>query len=300
MRIPTSLIVMSLLTAAPFGLAIYDQQGKRPAEASVAYGPEDEARRDRERLAEFEAEAAREAAEHENANAVRLAKLDTVFGTGTASLGSLFGGARIGAPIPTALPDLLGAATREGFLLPSFQQTDATLASIHVEVVERDNLDACQKLRAKLVATWGPSSRGVWLDPATHSRATLTTGPLCTLTYDRYLDVPEWLANVPLDVVGQASDISDSSFPGLGAGTGVTTLVVEKHTNGKVARVTVTGSADFDTIVRLRDTLSDQLHEQATRDSYTDGWAWKKKPGFSLWQSHGTDRFTLQFGTFPE
>src|SRR5690349_18885452 len=174
MRIPTSLIVMPLLTAVPFGLAIHDQAGKK-AVASVVAGPEDEARRDRERLAEYEAAAAREAAEHANASAVRLAKLDTVFGKDTASLGSLFGGARLGAAIPAALPDVLAASTRDGFLLPSFQQTDAMLASVHVEIVDSDNLDACQKLRDKLVATWGPSSRGVWLGPA-QARATLTTG----------------------------------------------------------------------------------------------------------------------------
>src|SRR5688572_453781 len=97
MRIPTSVIVMSLLTAAPFGLAIRDTLNKKDviAEDDDPFESEYGARSSRERreaLEEYEREAVREAEERARKKAQQVEQLNDLFGEKPASMGSLLEG----------------------------------------------------------------------------------------------------------------------------------------------------------------------------------------------------------------
>jgi hypothetical protein len=326
MRIPISVVVMSLLTAAPFALAIRDtvNEKKKPtADELEELGLDDyerrSARRDRERLAEYEAEAAREAAERARDHEAKVAQLDTLYGKNKASIGSVFGvGVQIGGIVPDALERRVNELNREGFLLPTVEQTGTALVSLRVDIYSSSydynssGEDACETLRNKLVGAWGPSSSGVWTDPAAHARAILSTDRPCSLTFEKYLEPTDWIAALPLDAIGKKSEVVEEkaigadvyddtiewSIPGTGAGKEPTHITAYVD-NGKVVFVSIMSDTDYDTLVAIRDALSAKLKAQPGRDDDTDGWIWKKKPGFLLTQGYSTNRFTLQFGKDP-
>lgn len=318
MRIPTSVIVMSLVTATPFGLAIRDTLKKKPAADLEDYTLDDyerSTRRDRERLAEYEAEAAREAAERAKEATAKLVELDTVFGKQRASLGSLFTGAQIGSPASAPLQDKLDQVTSEGFIVASYEIDDeSAVRSLHVELESSydTTVDPCEALRDKLVTAWGPSSSGVWTEPSTHMRASLTRGRSCRLSFDHYLEPADWLAALPLDAVGQKAekvakvvrgDIYDGtldwSLPGTGAGFERSTAMAYIDDHDKVVYVSISTDTDFDSLVAIRNALTAKLKVEPTRDDDSGGWVWKKKPGFQLTQSYDGNRFTLAFGKDP-
>src|SRR5688572_13929492 len=125
MRIPPSVIVMSLVTAVPFGLAIRDTLNEKDARAAGGlddYG-DDDGYKGRERsaeLAEYEAEMAREAAEREARSKERLTQLDQLYGAKAASMGTLLDGIELGAGAGSFQPEhvrrRIEHVTRDGFI----------------------------------------------------------------------------------------------------------------------------------------------------------------------------------------
>src|SRR5690348_1005184 len=101
MRIPTSVIVMSVVTAVPFGLGIRDTLDKKDSHADDELGVLDfsgkRSARERERaLEEYQAEMQREAAEREARAKAKLAKLDELYGAKPAQMGALLDGITLG------------------------------------------------------------------------------------------------------------------------------------------------------------------------------------------------------------
>jgi hypothetical protein len=101
MRIPPSVMVMSLLTAVPFGLGIRDTLNSKNRDRSERERMES-AKREKERAMSYEAQAAYEAearrAEEDRQELVReqLAKLDQLYGANPAHMGTLFDGVVLG------------------------------------------------------------------------------------------------------------------------------------------------------------------------------------------------------------
>ena len=95
MRIPSSVIVMSLVTAVPFGFAV---------RASVLHrdGSIDEAARERAeaeaRAREYEAQELREAQVRDEKKTAQRKRIAELFGFDPASLGPLFDGVALGSP----------------------------------------------------------------------------------------------------------------------------------------------------------------------------------------------------------
>lgn len=318
MRIPTSVIVMSLLTAAPFGMAIRDTLNKKPvvSEALESYGDESYSRR---RIAEYEAEAAREATleavDKERAARERLARLNSLFGAEKASLGS-FLGVQLSAPNNDALETKLRDLEADDFVTVSPVLVNEALASVRVYINDgRDSTtSSCEELRSKLTAAWGPSVNGTWINSATHQRATLKDDRgECELVFETYLEPAEWVTLLPIALIGKPSakleekagpdreiydDEIEYSFAGVGYGTS-STRILGTIDNGKVASVLAFSETDFDTLVSVRDAISALRKEQPKLDDASGAWVWKKKPVLSLLQDSDSNKFELRIGKDP-
>lgn len=322
MRIPVSVVVMSLLTATPFALAIRDTLNKKPvpADEDPEYDDYDASeRRDRAALAEYEAEQARDKAERLEARAEKLEKLDLVFGPSPATMGALFEGAQVGSRADDDLRDKILEATEEhdGFLAPSIvaDETRVLEAQVSISYSEYDHdndtmINACDTLKDKLVKAWGRPVENVWLDKNRHVRASLEMDT-CTMYFERFADPAELVASLPLTVVGTPAsrlaknhdvDMSDDRYPswqlrGVGYGKGPVG-VIATVASGKVVGLDITGETDFDTLVAIRDGLSAKLEAKPVTEEVfdADAWVWKKKPGYTLRQWDNSNRFTLTIG----
>jgi len=151
-----------------------------------------------------------------------------------------------------------------------------------------------------------------------HQRATFDEDG-CTLTFERYLEPSDLVAQFPLDAVGKsaekfaaqlgpASDSDDErvywNLPGIGFGSGDTKLEAYVA-NGKIIGFKATVKSDFDSMVAVRDALSAKLKVQPKRaaeadDEYSDSnvWEWKRRVPVTLEQLDA-DRFSVLVGKMP-
>lgn len=325
MRIPPSVIVMSVLTAVPFAMGIGDTLTQSDVDADDEYGDGldlDGRRSARERRAEleaYEAELRREAMEREQRAKERVTKLDQLYGTKVASMGTLLDGIALGANAGSFQPEHVRARiereSRDGFLNVGFGVDATALNAVNVYVTsdydDYETSDPCEALSEKLTAAWGRSTNGTWLDPTTHQRATLDLEP-CRLTFDRYLEPADWVAGLPLAAIGSnaerfAEQLGPSAnvdydrvfwtMSGIGYGERDTQLeaYIEKN---RIIGVTATVASDFDSTVAVRDALSAKLGAQPKRDEDTGLWTWKRRVPVVLEQQQ-SDRFTVRVGKMP-
>lgn len=330
MRIPPSVIVMSLLTAAPFGMAICDTLTKKqPAEEVDEWGDYGarSARQDREALAEYEAERAREAEARAETRTLKIAKLDQIYGPRKASMGFLLHGITLGADASSFQPEATRARiereSEDGTFAVSFDADEKRLHGVTVSLDGRDydaELDTmttlCDPLHEKLVAAWGrPSLGSTWLDDTTHQRATLDRDA-CALTFSQYLPADAWIATLPIDGVGKpaekylatyaetngtafeeyADDYAAWAGTGLGTGDAPTKFTVG-IARGKISGLRITADSDFDSFVTVRDALAAKVKSQPRLDDNTGAWVWKK-PAMSIAQDDN-NRITLLVGKDP-
>jgi hypothetical protein len=322
MRIPPSVIVMSLLTAVPFGLGIRETLAKKDAPAEdrydsdLGFGSRRSSRESRRALEEYEAELAREAKEREARKLERMTQLDQVFGPKPAMMGSLLDGIAIGTGAGSFQPEnvrrRIERASRDGFINVSFDADAASLNAVTVAVnTDYETSDACDQLEEKLEAAWGASTGGSWLDAATHQRATFDSAT-CELRFDRYLDAAEWVGALPIQLVGSHVDkltaqlggtVEDAGddfvvwhMPGLRYGKTATKL--EAYVlREKIVGFKVVFDSDFDSMLGVRDALSAKLKSQPRRDDDTGAWTWKSRLPVSL-EELDTHRFALTVGKF--
>lgn len=326
MRIPPSVFVMSVVTAVPFGLAIRDTVKEKPAvsgddltdDDGLGFGRRGAAESEAE-LARYEAEMKAEAAAREARTKERIAKLDQLVGAKAAQMGPLFDGIVLGAGAGSFQPEnvrqRIERASSDGFLAVDFDADATALNAVTVTVSsDYETSDACEQLASKLTTAWGHGTNNAWLDPATHQRATLTSDYTCVLRFDRYLDAASWVAQLPIDAVGTSADklaqklgpaaevdedLVAWSIPGVGFGKGATKIEAYAA-KGRIIGFKVTGSADFDSTLQVRDALSAKLKAQPTKNSDSDygdynAYQWKKRVPVVLEQSD-TDKFTVTVG----
>jgi len=318
MRIPPSVVVMSLVTAAPFALAIRDTLNNKHAVRGDELGDYD-ARYDRENsraLAEYEAEMRREAEEREARSKERVAQLDQLYGVQKAAMGPLLEGIELGAGAGSFQPEhvrrRIENASREGFINVYFDADATALNAVNITVnSDGETADACEQLTAKLEASWGAGTNNVWIDPARHQRAAFDE-ERCTLRFDRYIEPTDWVAALPLaaiganaekfaDTLGGSAEVDDEriywSMPGLRFGKQDTKL--EAYVvNHKIVGFKATVDSDFDSTVAVRDALATKLKSQPNKDDYDNVWAWKRRVPVTLDQ-FATDRFSVLVGKMP-
>ena len=290
MRIPTSTIVMGLVTCVPFALAIHAGTGNRhpdepeEEEAEMALAHEAQMRAD-------------EAARQRQAAESRAEDIHRLYGTEPATPGLLFGGIHLGAPEVTPAQER-NVRTFEGGSI-ALQTDDTGLYQISISL----HAD-CDVLERKLKESWGPGTRTeggmVWLDPATHTRALFHSSPECELLYDQYATADEWISKedssiVPLWALGQpAEKLTDAlTLPpsaakkaqltwiarGVGA-TGERTHLTATFAGGKVVGLVATAAAaNRHAVHEQMVALFDEPKSPAAADDVYDGVEqWDGKP----------------------
>ena len=293
MRIPPSVIVMSLVTAVPFALAVHDTMKPHPKTYDEMT--------DQEREAQFEEEMRKESAEQAQRDAVETAKraatYKTFFGEKPAQLGSYFHTVQLGMPVDQPAFDALSSTTDVSLL--DFEG-EKTLESIRLSDEEH-----CDALRAQMVAAWQDSPDGTYLDPATHQRATFHD---CALTFDHYVDVNQWIdrkGDVPVamswiglpadklrEQLGERLTNDDGevlmwSAPGLGRGEGPTHITARIE-NEKIAGLSINVMTDTPTVDAVHARLDGLLGKGAADAEDPDMLVWKGKLHATLTTGEGT------------
>ena len=303
MRIPTSVIVMTCVTAIPFGLAIRStvierQRAREAAELAVRL----EVEREQTRLEEERVAAqllATEQAKHE-------ATLASLFGKDRATLGTAFGFALDDRPSGDALTKVETALRDQ---TPVFERgRDDRVIGVQLQLGAAE----CDAIRARLDAAWGKSDAyGVWLDPDHHHRTTITSVD-CELRFDDYVEPGEWMKLVPTDLIGKpvgealrvlgpAQEMTDDELtwhlPGVPGGTETTTYRL-RVTDNVVRQISVNTTVLPDEVGKLVDVVTARFKSRPEVDDATGTsvWTWKRTPPASVESDGGM--FLLQIGTY--
>ncbi len=298
MRIPPSVIVMSLVTAAPFALAVRDTMKPHVKTVDEMTDEEREAHFEEEMRKEAEQDAQREAAK----TAQREQTYRTFFGAKPGQLGAFFGSVHLGMPADDPAIDALPHGDYETTPYIDYERS-ATLDTIRIP-----GDDHCDTLHDAMVKTWGDSQDGVYLDTANHVRAKYSD---CTVTFDRYLEVNEWIdkkdtAPVPLTLVGKSLEkVRDAihnieqddgeilmwSVPGIGRGTGPTRLSATIE-NDKIVHVSINVVTDAPTSDAVKARLDGLLGKATSDPDDPDQLVWKGKGSLTA----SEDSLTIDLG----
>jgi len=219
MRIPPSVIVMSLLTAVPFGLAIRDHVKDKDSKHHAIDEDEDfsssdydkDMREYRESEAQLERIRAEERAQKDEQNRKRAQIANQLLGSEPASLGPFFGGVLIGSGAGDFQPESVRRriADAHDVMSVEWDVDPVTLNGVTVKLVTDYSDYSCAPL-ASAVRAWGPKTGEAWENPKTHQRATLDEVG-CSVTIERYADLDHWLDRsdtsiFPITAIGQSAD----------------------------------------------------------------------------------------------
>ena len=298
------MIVMSVVTAVPFGLGIRDTIRSKQALADARRVQKADAKR---HAAELEADARRNALEQQREIAERMAKLAQLIGPKPAQMGPMLEGIELGGAgrfQPEHVRQRIDNASEQGL----FEVTiDEDNRSLHVTIGSAS--EACEGLHKRLVATWGPATNGVWLDAAGKQRA-MFDADRCQLEFETYLEPRDWVAAMPFELIGERAAIALSklptaeaddnvfywTLPGVRYGHGDTKLEAYVDQD-RVVGIKATVATDFDSMVAVREALNAKLKTKGVADEVTGVWSWKKKS--VVLDPFSTDRFYLVIGKIP-
>jgi len=273
------MIVMGVITAIPFGLAIRqtlhkgadaDRELEESLDPSLKYEREEalrEARYATER-AEREAEEAKEKL------ATRTAQR-AVFGTAPATLGTLFDGVALGTAANDERTAQIRDAAVDHHIRIDFEHDLKIVVGVAVDLGGYEH--ECAGFDEDLRAAWGPSTsgdadHGVWFGNG--QRAQLDVAH-CKLFIERTVDAATWIGHgdtiVPLDFIGKPAkalaaklgptvDADETMMAwqqvGVGyGGSGMTTLTAEIE-NGKIVAITAHANIDVGTRADIEDRLT--------------------------------------------
>ena len=299
MRIPPSVIVMSLVTAVPFGRAIRQTVKKHDRKVSLHDLSDDDLSSD-EQMEKYAAEEARMQAEQERTRAEEKAKraeaMRAIFGSDPATLAIKVGDSR--------LADWSEAVTRA----PGYgANRNATTVTVHGDEI-------CEELPRTLDQRWGASMTHLWTSPATHQRA-LLDDISCTVTFEPYAELDAWVgktdAVIALDMIGQSATklkdklggrvqsddegILEWNDLGVVGGKGSTTATAFTR-NGKVVALEVAFDTDAKTLDALEERITKVVGGKPVRDDDAMTVTWKSRVPVVL---HETGPM-LTIGTVPE
>ena len=303
MRIPTSMIVMGVLTAIPFGLAIKQTMGRgAEADRDLEDSLDPSLRSEREAAADsaaYEARAAKEQAEETLRKLELRAAQRKVIGRGPLALGPLFDGATLGAAVDSleTVRDRL-ANESEHHISVELEHDAKSLVGVVTSV--GDDTGECVSFAEDLDAAWGKPrtddrDRRVWVDG---TRRGVFDVAHCKLYVELFADAAHWIGHgdaiVPLDSIGKpaksllAQQEVDSSEAmaswqriGVGTGTGLTTLTAE-IANGRVVALTASAPSDEVTRTEVTDQLTKLYGKPAGLPESGADLRWNGKPAVEL------------------
>jgi len=190
MRIPPSAIVMSLLVAVPFGLAIRDSLKGNDLQSKMDREVVEELERAAKAQAEQAEEAKREAEAEKARDEHRKKTFASLIGTTRGSLGAQFS-VQVGEQPPDGFEAKLDAIEDLEFrdsMMPGMQlRGDGTLTSVTLPLGD----EHCSEMRTALEHAWGTAEDDIWIDTE-HSRRASLGGLLCVLHFDQFVDDAAW------------------------------------------------------------------------------------------------------------
>lgn len=204
MRIFPSAIVLPLILAVPFGLAIRDSlKGNDPASA------EERAKKELADLEvrEHDQQIAAERDQYERANQLEKERgvlLASLIGKQPAALGSAFGTTQLGTATTIELDH---AVDRMLLDHESVTAPDGKLVTYGFSIAG----EQCPSMRALLAAAWGPGQTVasddnvvVWVDAVNHRRAAIRSVNLaCALDFTRTVDDAAWVEAAFPEILGK-------------------------------------------------------------------------------------------------
>jgi len=271
MRIPTSVFVMSLVTAVPFGLAVRDTLHPHPKALAEMT--------DEEREAQFEADMQKQA---ETDRAAEQQRKQTVLGGllgDKGKVGTYLDNLALGAPEDQAAAIRDRVQNGSDIIDFSYEVSQGKVSSIRISSTECDDLEKTIK------RAWGEGN--AWTDPSTHTRTKFDSEG-CTLRIDRYVEIEQLIdktltASIPVAAIGKTLDqvpgLSDDdtlASPGLQSTDGEISVRFTTDDSGKIVGLSAAFGADADADVTLRARL-DKLFGKGKQDRDTGEWDWKGK-----------------------
>jgi len=330
MALPTSTIVMAVLTCIPFGLAIRDTVTGKPTTHRDVDGDDD--RDDSGYDAEYAAaEARREAEEAETARLEQIkqerlrSSRRSLFGAEVATLGTGFGGITLGMPEADlrseAITTLEVATSVDVELLPNVT-LDGLVIQAERGASDDEKSEMCSRLGEDLREAWGKGltddyERRYWVNPTTSTRASIHPGDDdCKLRFERFVAPKDWVnktrtSHVPVWLVGQSiaklrqhlagrSELDDTDpsvrWLGLGVGAGSGEARFEAYlARGKVIAITVRADTLEATYEEVLAQLT-ALYGEPLEDD--DGLHWKGRPAIRIDTREGAG-VALTIGQIP-
>jgi hypothetical protein len=316
MRIPPSVIVMSLVVAVPFGLAIREtvnhDDPKSRAERELQKETEEMEAAQRAE----EAEQAKLRAEEQKKQNERIAAVKGLFGQTPGSMGPALAGIELGHP-PSA--DAVDRITALPFVVRLQRDTEDRVTSVRVKLGTGDydspdeNGDECQRVKDYLTSSWGHDDNYNWHDAEQHQRVTFSNIG-CEVHIEQYREPAEWLKLVPMNLVGKTldqavalpvlawpEDRNDNAatweLPGLGRGTEPTKLqaiVIKRHIAVTIATTTIAAEDSEAFVTAATLAFHGKPHHEDGDSMYT----WKRSPQIQL-ELDGS-AMTLTIGTLPD
>ena len=217
MPVPTSSLVMGVMTCVPFGLAIHDtvtRPAKAELEAAAAAAYAEETAEREARIARLEDQRREREAAERKAREEKAAEIAAVVHS---QLGDE------PASFASSAPLRLGAADRDAILAHAARLTGAMGIAIELrplagrvdsirltpEAGSDTTPRVCEHLGAKLRAAWPdnlPRNRGgdvlLWLNPRRGHRAVFSrAGGECELKVERYVPAETWIDRGPKSIV---------------------------------------------------------------------------------------------------
>ena len=279
MRIPSSTIVMTVIAAVPFGLAIRDTALHRDR---MHQRERDRAALEAQLQAEQAAAAVADEQEHARVLAevaardkARRAHAHELLGA-FAAPGPAFAPLQLGGPMPEALPEAVHVTL------------DHHADVLHMASYPADDDEGCSTLLDVAVHAWGePAHDRVWLDLATHHRASITAD--CAVEFAQFDEPIAWVARLPLDAIGgsraelarrfavpDADPDAASDLPGLDSDD-VTTMwpVFDMNRPDKLIGLEISTTATRTTAQHVIEALSTRLHAKPAHVDGDDAYHWK-------------------------
>lgn len=296
MRIPPSVIVMSLVVAVPFGLAIkdtvnHDDPQSRAERESKRVGEEFEASQ-----REYEAQQAKDHAERAKQQKARRDGIKGLFGQTPASLGPTLAGITLGSMSPVKLPRFEGDELQIHFESDGSDRIMAVTVALGSDYDE-DTRDDCTSIKDHLSSLWGHDETFTWHDATQRQRVSIR-GSDCVVRIERYFEAPDWLRNIPPNLVGKTAaqalamplldapeERTDEALtwrlPGLGRGNEPTTLqavVINKRIVATVA-TTVLAAEDGEAFIAA---ATAAFHGKPHHEDGNTTYEWKRTPAITI------------------
>jgi hypothetical protein len=304
-RLPTSTIVLAVLTCIPFGLAIRDTvAGTYDRSELGMFG-------DRDYDADEELDSRVAMAEYESRQRLRQlqreALVQSLYGADLASMGSSFEnvvlGARVGHSSVTSTDELELSLLDDG----------VATQTLHIKPL--GDMEICDLVERALVDAWGGGVRidqaRIWVNDVAEQRA-IFDGGQCVLRFEKITQVGAWLTSGPeslvpmwavgkptkqlVEVLGARAAVDEEKIwwfvRGLGVGRGPSQLIADVR-DGRVVRIRASAHADQATFEELIERVSKLVGKRPDSELI-----WHTTPKIMLDQT--TYGLVLTIGSRPE